>query len=374
MRRLKTALWLVVVNLTAVALGAFLATEWFIARKAKTTLVYTPNPHYRQDLSPNQTYTRDGFEYRIGPHGLRGVEPVTPKPPGVRRVAVMGGSSVFDFRVGTSWPERLQTKLRDRGLERIEVFNAGVPGFSTREVIPFLERKIAAYAPDVVVLYAGWNDVKYMKASRSLPEVKLRPYPKPRPGARDPYAWLTAPRPYRNWYALPILWGKVRLRAGVVEENTGAAPARAAPPAKTKTSTLPPPAWADSAGMRYWEANLRRFVEAVRAVGAEPVFVLEATLYASDTSAADKARITYRYVKLSHEELVEVSDVMTETLQRVAAELRVPVIDPRPDLRGRSAHFHDHVHLTEAGSEALAEAVLPELATALREIETSTTP
>lgn len=358
-QRLKSVSLVLAVNLLAVVLGGFLATEWFIARKARTTLVYAPNPYYRQDLAPNQTYRRDGFTYRVGPHGLRGDPPKTPKPQGLLRIAVMGGSSVFDFRVGTSWPERLQAKLR---IGRVEVVNAGIPGFSSREVVPFFERKIAAYSPDVVVLYAGWNDVKYMKAFRRA--VELRPYPTRAPGATDPYAWLTAPRPIRNWLALPVLWSKVRLRAGLVAENSGAGPLVA--PRAAKTTTAAPPAWGSSAGVEYWKDNLRRFVRVTRAAGAAPVLVAEATLYDSSTSAEDRARIAYEYVKLSHEELVEVTEVMARASREVAEELAVPWIDPRPQVTGRSEYFHDHVHLSEAGSEALAEALAEALTRELR--------
>jgi len=347
-------------NLAAVVLAVFLATEWFIARKARTTLLYSRNPHYRHALRPNQTYVRDGFRYVVGPHGLRGEAPEMPKPEGVVRVAVMGGSSVFDHRVATSWPERVEARLRASGLESVEVFNAGVPGFSTREMIPFFERKVSDFDPDVVVAYTGWNDVKSMKAFRR--SVQLEPYREPRAGP-DPYAWLTAARPWRNVYALPVLWEKIRLRTSFLEENAAPTP----PSTRTSSAASPPPAWEDSAGLGYYRDNLRAFTRAVRAEGALPVFVAEANLYTRGLAEEHRGAIAYHYTGLDHDELVHVTELLHRTAQRVAESRGAPFIDPRAELNGRPECFFDHVHLTRTGSTRLADMVAPALAEVLRE-------
>lgn len=350
---------LVLINLGAVLVALFAVSEWFIARKAATTLLYQPNPHYRHDLLPNQVYRRDGFEYRVGPHGLRGEPPVMPKPAGVLRIAVMGGSSVFDFRVGRSWPERLQDELRGLGFTQVEVFNAGVPGFSTREVLPFYARKIAAYEPDVVLLYAGWNDVKIMKASQE--ELTLPEYPRLRPGARDPYAFLTAPRPLRNVYALQLLMQKLELRAGFVAENRAAPSpptkeAGAAPLAETSTAgpSTRSEGWAKTPGVQYFRGNVGGFIEAVRSRGARPMVVAEATLHTAELPASERARIAYHFVGLDHEGLLAITEAEMQVARQVAEGSGVPWLDPRPGISGQPAYFHDHVHLTEAGSAALA--------------------
>jgi len=334
----------------------FAVSEWFIARKAATTLLYAPNDHYRQDLLPNQVYARDGYVNRIGPHGLRGDEPVLPKPEGVIRIAVMGGSSVFDIRSDVGWPRRLQDILRNRGLGQVEVFNAGIPGFSTREVLPFYERKVAAYQPDVVLLYVGWNDLKYMRGSQE--ELTLPPWPRLKPGARDPYAFLTAPRPARNWYALQLLLQKLELRAGFMAENTAAPSGAAVAPVPTSTRAED---WAATPGVRYYAGNITAFIEAVRAHGARPVVVAEATLHWPGLPAAEHKRIAYHFVGLSHPSLMAVTEAMVAAERAATEAAGAPWLDPRPGVSGVPANFYDHVHLTPAGSRAVAEAVAGQL-------------
>jgi lysophospholipase L1-like esterase len=349
---------LVLTNGAALLIALFLGTEWFIARKARTTLIYQPNADFRQELAPNQSLRRDGAAYRIGPHGLRGEPPAMPKPPGTERIAVVGGSSVFDHAVSSSWPERLQVDLRHKGMDSVEVMNAGVPGFSTREVIPFFERRVRRFEPDVVLLYAGWNDAKVMRAS--IDKLSLSPYP-PIDGGRDPYAFLRAPRPLRNWYALPLMFEKLELRfATRVVENGPSAPARAS------ASLAPSPpttaeGWMTTAGVAYWRSNLRRFIQAVRDARARPVLVAEATLVTADLPEIERRRVVYDYVEIDHPALVALNEAMVAVERAVAVEEHVDFIDPRASRNGRPEYFLDHVHLTEQGSAALAEALADRL-------------
>ncbi len=353
---------LIFINVGALIVGLFGVSEWFIARKARTTLLYEPNAEYRQDLLPNQTYTRDGFSYEVGAHGMRGAVPVMPKPPGLR-IAVMGGSSVFDFRVARSWPERTQDALRSLGVEA-EVFNAGIPGFSTREMRAFYAKKVQTYRPDVVLFYGGWNDIKYMKAF--VDKVDLQPYPVRAPTAPDPYAFLRAPRPFRNYYALQIFADKMRIRGGFVTENTGAKAKVTKAVLKVRTASI---TWSRTAGMAYFRENLQGFIDEVQLSGARPVLVAEAVLFVDGLGAKDRRRINYKAVGLKHDELVDVAQTMARTMKQVAESQGVLFLDPRSKVSGRPEYFVDHVHLSDAGSRALAKTLGTPLAPILAKQE-----
>lgn len=101
---------------------------------------------------------------RINEQGLRGPSVSQTKPPGVLRVVCIGDSITFGNGVqdDETWPARLQEELRI-GLEPdvVEVLNCGVEGYSTAEEVAFLEAKLFAFEPDVVVLGYFVNDAAY---------------------------------------------------------------------------------------------------------------------------------------------------------------------------------------------------------------------
>ncbi len=83
--------------------------------------------------------------------GLRGPEPVSPKPAGRRRLIVLGDSvaapldgfvALLAKRLGAGW----------------EVINAAVPGYTTYQERRLLERDLLALRPDLVVLQYCLND------------------------------------------------------------------------------------------------------------------------------------------------------------------------------------------------------------------------
>jgi lysophospholipase L1-like esterase len=101
---------------------------------------------------------------RINEHGLRGSSFPTAKPPGERRVLVLGDS----YTAAVQLPEEaIFTTLLARRLNedappdvRYRVLNAGFNGASTaHELLYFLARG-RALAPDVVVLQLCFNDVE----------------------------------------------------------------------------------------------------------------------------------------------------------------------------------------------------------------------
>ena len=59
-----------------------------------------------------------------------------------------------------NYPVYLKATLeqRARGYAAVEMINAGVSGWTSDQLALRAERQLAAYRPDIVVLYAGWND------------------------------------------------------------------------------------------------------------------------------------------------------------------------------------------------------------------------
>jgi lysophospholipase L1-like esterase len=95
--------------------------------------------------------------------GYRGVEIELPKPEGVFRIVALGGSTTYS--TSTTWeesyPTQLQALLRDQyGYMNVEVVNAGVPGYTSWDVLANYIFRIVELEPDLVLIYDGINDIQ----------------------------------------------------------------------------------------------------------------------------------------------------------------------------------------------------------------------
>jgi lysophospholipase L1-like esterase len=343
----------------AVAAGIFLyfihITDKFIEKKRQLTLMYEPHPLHRQVLMADQHYVdSSGTTFDIGPHRMRGEAPSLPKDPNVLRIFAVGGSSVFDHQAVPSWPERLGPLLS--GERKVESFNGGVPGYSSREALEFYRDRVARFRPDVVILYPGWNDVKYMKKFLEAADVDL--YFKWRRDFESQYRFLTEPKPFRNWYAMERMLAErdreTRVRESGVDE-----------PKRRRLSVEDEPTrdWTVTPGIEFFRRNVEDLVDRVRRDGARPVLLVENTMARQDMTPEDRFKtIKYEWVDVGHGDLLAVNEAMVSVMKQVGEKENVPVIDLRHAINGRPEYFTDHVHLTPAGSEALAAA----LAEALR--------
>lgn len=93
--------------------------------------------------------------------GFRGPEP---REDGAVRILAIGDSCTWGWRVGQdeSYQAVLQRLLDEQyGAGRYEVFNAGVPGYTSYQVLGALREKGLALHPAIVIIGAGFNDGTY---------------------------------------------------------------------------------------------------------------------------------------------------------------------------------------------------------------------
>lgn len=101
--------------------------------------------------------------------GLRGLDAAAPAPaPGVVRILCLGDSVTFGFHVedAHTYPARLDARLRARGVAA-EVLNAGCGHFTITDERRWLEEKLLALRPRVVVLQFCGNDVDPSELDRA---------------------------------------------------------------------------------------------------------------------------------------------------------------------------------------------------------------
>src|SRR5688572_21236594 len=112
--------------------------------------------YYRQART-QRAFVRD-MDYdgvvHINRHGFRGPDFALQKAPGTFRIMVIGASTTFDPCVSDdtrTWPARLEYWLQQRAPNRrIQVINAGVPGYPMLDQTIRLETELYAFEPDVL--------------------------------------------------------------------------------------------------------------------------------------------------------------------------------------------------------------------------------
>jgi lysophospholipase L1-like esterase len=112
-------------------------------------------------IYPNPNFTSG--KNRHSGAGFRGEDVVQPKPSNLFRIIVLGSSTTYDISIGDwreAWPAKLGEILRQRGYE-VDVVNAGVPAWTTREHLLSYTTRLSYLEPDLVVLYEGFNDLLF---------------------------------------------------------------------------------------------------------------------------------------------------------------------------------------------------------------------
>jgi ABC-type nitrate/sulfonate/bicarbonate transport system substrate-binding protein len=104
--------------------------------------------------------------------GMREVHVPREKPPGERRVLVLGDSSNFGHGVegDEMWSSVLDSLATD-----VAVLNGATPGWTTFQAVEFLRETGLAYAPDIVI--AGFNNdpgPEYLGDSARVPSAPVR--------------------------------------------------------------------------------------------------------------------------------------------------------------------------------------------------------
>lgn len=125
-------------------------------------IVASPDPVLVYEMIPNLVVRFGGEEVRINSAGFRDDEFQIDKPARTTRIAVVGDSHSFGWRVAQddSYPEVLEQILSRFGDgRRIQVMNFGVPGYNTVMEHELLVKKVAAYHPDILILQFDSNDV-----------------------------------------------------------------------------------------------------------------------------------------------------------------------------------------------------------------------
>jgi len=288
----------------------------------------------------------------INPRGYRGAPFAVPKPPGTTRIVMLGGSSLFDMyaKEGRDWPHLVESRLRARGYANVEVINAATPGHATFDLLGRLYSEVWMFEPDYLLIYESWNDIKYFRNLN--PEHTLLRLQ--RPAATNGDGRLVA-NPFIYYSGrLDRLFSRsqfyVRLRDRFLQWRVGTPRVEG-----IVTSSALDNSYGDY-GPRQFAMNLHLLVAAARHVSATPILMTQARLITPANTPAEREKIAYEFVNLSHEALLRAFSDCDRAIFTVAKADNVLVLDLAAQFSGKPELFEDHTHTTAAGSDALAHA------------------
>jgi len=125
-------------------------------------LTASPNPRLVYELIPSLDVLWAGHEVKTNSDGCRDDEFVRPKPAGTIRIAVLGDSTSFGWKVDEqdAYPDVLEQVFNQfsKG-PKFDVMNFALPGYNTAMERESLVAKGLPLEPDLVVLQFEGNDV-----------------------------------------------------------------------------------------------------------------------------------------------------------------------------------------------------------------------
>lgn len=125
------------------------------------------HPALRRVLRPNYSgriVTNEiDFKVKTNSNGLRDREFSYDKPKDTIRILVLGDSLTFGYgvKIEKTYPKLLEGKFRSKFLEKkIEVINAGIPGWGTSQERDYLKIEGIKFNPDLILVGFYFNDVQ----------------------------------------------------------------------------------------------------------------------------------------------------------------------------------------------------------------------
>lgn len=280
-------------------------------------------PHPRRGFA-----LKPGFEdalYRIDGDGFRQGPPAAAGAP---LWIALGESTTFGWGVadGDTYPAQLQELLAAQG-RQVRVINAGVPSYSSSQVLRYLDELLAGGSrPERVLISIMWNDIWYSTVLNWYPDLLVY---------QQPPAWLST-----------LLHHSVLLRRILMQPQ----PAQAQLVDRFNTEAL-----------AQYRDNLRAMLglaakHGVEVVLVEPPFAPE---------LMPEEGLNEFHVRYTRPFFLDVAARHRAVMAEVAREFGVPVVDHRLSLSKGGAgkqYFLDLLHPTPSGNRMLAEDVAAALA------------
>ena len=346
----RVALFLIILILQFFVFEAALRT-WGSSEAAPAFQgLFTGDPAAGYRLQPGArvrfTTSESDATISINSAGVRDEEEIGAKPPGEKRIAILGDSLVLSVQVpfAQTFGEQLEQRLNASGTSqtRYRVINAGVQGYGPVEELLFYRNVVRQLQPDLVLVtvFVG-NDAEEALASQ----------PKLAPGGASQILRESIVTRLRRTVRRSMVLQILRLRFVAATDRFRGLKERPEPPLQSYAAR---PAERIPRGMTLARDAIAEIAAEAERAGARTAIVLMPARFQVDD--ADYGRLK-EAVASAGGELVR--DGATERFSNELSGLRLPITDLLPALRGAlpgpDLFFQENVHLTPRGHVVVAD-------------------
>jgi hypothetical protein len=285
---------------------------------------YIPHPHLVYTGNPKAKHNRDGFLGRN-----RTLE----KQPNTVRVACLGGSTTYGIY---NWPRQLRVLLNDDSDtdgRSYEVFNFGLPGYTSLESLVNLAINVQDYEIDILVIHHALNDLM----PRLYPEME-RDYRH----FRKIYRPIGPVERFLTGHSALFVFTSKRLGRRFSLADVSMTVNDPNPGNPFQPDSLNP-------NTRIFRRNLETIVSLARSTGMQPVLT-------TMPYSLDPAKLP-AFWAISHEVKVTGMREHNAIIREIAAERDVLLVDLDREMTGRESYFIDHIHCDGTGRIKKAELI-----------------
>lgn len=323
--------------------GAISERDFSYAEEETLSSLYVPHPFVGYALRPGaRSDPKRKRSYTVNSLGFRGEEISRKKPAGTYRIVCVGGSTTWGWDAWsneTTWPEMLQSKLRAaKGFggqaARVEVINAGVPGYTLMESFVNLKMRVLPLEPDLIIVYHAANDGRAIARGDVLPDYThvRRTWSEP-----PPPGFMT--RTFGWSYLFGLLTPGNRAAQRDLDNRLHVPEFESLPVREADEI---------DEGLNIVRSTLREMVALARTHGAE----IALCTYAWSRDPHPKPNMQNW---MDHQ--VAVMERVNEVIRSVAASEKTRLIDVNEHGPRSREEFTDIIHLTDAGRQRLAETI-----------------
>ena len=293
--------------------------------------------------------------------GFRGDELMVPKPANEVRVFVIGGSTTENISLDDTQDmsrllqEILQETERAGGSNRTwKVYNAGKSGDRSYDHLAMVSQRIAHLQPDVVVVFAGINDL--FAGLFGVDYTHMAPLELSR--GRMLRLLASESQLFRRAHAVARRFARrspIEIQQTIAFKTNYAEKARLqrSYPEVDETPPTNVPAYAQ---------NLDSIAAVARAAGARVVLMTQATSW---SAPADAEIVGWQWMRLrrsrtwSGAAMGAALELYNDAMREIAGEQQLALVDLPTLVEPSTRHFFDDCHFNVEGARTAAQALAP---------------